>query len=365
MDKDHPVTQWQGNGWRRLRRKLRRSLRAQLRDARVLLRESQRSLVWFVILVFGGALAFYSLYRDPQTGAPIRFAHALYAAFNLLFLQATLEFPEHGLLQLLYFAIPILGLFVVVDGLVRFGVALTNKQERGQKWQIAMASTYSNHVILCGLGKVGYRVAQQLLRFDREVVAVEADPSCRFIEKAEALGIPVIIADARQPENLIKAGIQQADAIIPCTDHELANLDIALDARELNPGIKIVMRMADVDLAQRIEKGFGIHTTYSVSGLAAPTIAAASMRVNIKSSFYVGSNLLHISEVTVKPGSALANMTVQQLEQTVDLSVISSLEDGQTRLHPANNLSLPAGTQVLVLASLDSLLQLEKLNKNE
>ncbi len=342
---------------------LRHSLRAQWRDARVLLRESQRSLVWFLILLVVGTLAFYNLYRDPQSGAPISFVQALYAVFNLIFLQGSLAIPEHGLLQLLYFFIPIIGLFVVVDGLVRFGVALTNKQERGQKWQIAMASTYSDHVIVCGFGAVGYRVTLELLRFDREVIAIEANPECKFIEKAQALGIPVIIADARQPEALVKANILQADAIIPCTNNELANLDIALDARELNPGIKVVMRMFDADLAQRVEKGFGIHTAYSVSALAAPTIAAASMRVNVKSSFYVGDNLLHISEVVVNPGSAVDGMTVQKLEQQLNLSVISYIEDGQTLLHPANDLCLNPGSRILVLAALDSLHKLEKLNK--
>ena len=47
------------------------------------------------------------------------------------------------------------------------------------------------------------------------------------------------------------------------------NLDIALQARELNPGIKVVLRMFDPDLARRVESGFGIHTAFSTSALAA------------------------------------------------------------------------------------------------
>ncbi len=341
----------------------RRTLRAQARDARVLLHESRRALIWFAILMAGGALIFYALYRDPHTGESIGFLEALYGTFGLLFFQSSLEFPDHWLLQLLHFVIPILGLVVVADGLVSFGVALTNKQDRGQKWQIAMASTYSEHVIVCGIGKVGYRVALELLRFDREVVAIEANPNGRFIEKALALGIPVIVADARQPENLVKAGIEQASAIIPCTDDELANLDIALDARELNPQVKVVMRMFDPDLARRVEKGFGIHTAYSVSALAAPTIAAASMKVNVKSSFYVGENLMHMSEITVHPGTTLAGWTVHRLEQELDLSVVSYSDRGEIYLHPAGDLPLAPGCQVLVMSRLEGLHRLDQLNK--
>lgn len=343
-------------------RNFRRSIRAQMRDLRVLLGESRGSLIALLCIVLGGALIFRLFYVDPQTGQPIGFAQALYGAFTLLFFENTLGFPAQWYLQLLYFIIPILGLTAVVDGVVRFGAALTNKQARGQKWQIAMASTYNQHIIVCGIGKVGYRVALELLKFGREVVAVEANPECRFIEQALALNIPVIIADARRPETLLKAGIQKADAIIPCTDDELTNLDVALDARELNPGIKIVMRMFDPDLATRIEKGFGIHTAYSVSALAAPTIATAAMRVSVRSSFYVGDTLLNLSELTVRADSRLIGRTVQEIEEQLDLSLVSYIEGSTTDLHPAPNQRIQPESKLLVLATLDTLHELENLN---
>ena len=355
--------------YRSRRRNWQRALRAQWRDAQVLFLESRSALLLFLLLVFGGATLLYLLYVDPDTGQRLGFAEALYGTFSLLFFQSALSFPHHWLLQILYFVVPICGLLVVADGVIHFGVALTNKQDRGQKWQIAMASTYSGHVIICGMGKVGYRVALELLKLGREVVAVDSNPDGRFIEKALALDIPVIIADARRAETLVKAGVEQADAVIPCTDDELANLDIALDARELNPQAKIVMRMFDPDLAQRIEKGFGIHTAFSVSALAAPTFAAASMRVNVRSSFYVGDTLLNLSEVTVLPQSAIDGWTIQKLENELNLSVVSFLEsksqqhDIQVQLHPEPQKILCSGCKILVLATLQTLQRLETLNR--
>lgn len=340
-----------------------RALRAQWRDARVLLGESRGALTLFIILVMGGALMFYFFYIDPMSGERISFSQALYSTFALLFFQGTLNFPDQWYLQLLYFILPILGLIVVVDGVVRFGTALTNKQQRGQKWQVAMASTYSGHVIICGMGRVGYRVALELLKFGREVVAIEADEKCHFAEKAMALGIPVIFADARRQENLIKAGIEQADAIIPCTNDELSNLDIALDAREINPGLKVVMRMFDAEFAARVEKGFGIHTAYSVSALAAPTIAAAAMRVRVRSSFYVGNTLLNISEVAISPNAPIVDWSVRQLEEKLDLSVVSYIDGEVTHLHPDPDLRLTAQSKILVLATLETLQRLEELNR--
>lgn len=338
-------------------------MRAQWRDAVVLFHESRSALILFVALIFGGALLFYFFYTDPYTGQRINFSEALYGTFALLFFQGSLEYPHQGFIQILYFIIPILGLVVVADGVIRFGVALTNKQERGQKWQTAMASTYNGHVIICGMGKVGFRVALELIKLNRDVVAIEANPEGRFLEKTRALGIPVILADARRSENLLKAGVDRADAVIPCTENELTNLDIALDVREINPNAKIVLRMFDPELALRVEKGFGIHTAFSVSALAAPTFAAASLRIDVRSSFYVGDQLLNISEITIQPGATVEGWSIEKLEHNLDLSVVSYIEGGLTHLHPEPGLLLTAGCQLLVLATLETLQKLGGLNK--
>jgi len=343
----------------KVRRRWRRIIRAELRDIRVLFQESWIPLFLFFVILVGGALLLDRYYQAED----VDFAEALYGTFSLIFFSPSLEFPREAGLQVLYFLIPILGLAAVIDGVLRFGVALVSKRDRGQKWQVAMASTYDNHVIVCGTGRVGYRVIQELLRYGREVVAIERNPEGRFVEKAKGLGIPVIIANARRSGNLIQAGVQRADAIIPCTDDELTNLDIALDARDINPHIKVVMRMFDSDLARRVEKGFGIHTAFSTSALAAPIFAAASMRFNVKHSFYVGDTLLNLSEVHVRANSALAGWSLERLEADLDLRVVCHQVGDCTDLNPDFHLELKAGDEVLVMATLDSLERLNHLNR--
>lgn len=347
------------------KQKLRRILRAQWRDVRVLLQESGHSLVLFAAILLVGGLLFHFVYTYPGTQQHPGLGEALYATFSMVFFQSILPFPEKWYLQVLFFVIPILGLVVVAEGVIRFGAALLNKQARGQKWQMAMASTYSNHVIVCGIGKVGYRVILELLKLGREVVAIERNAEGRFVEKAQALDIPVIIADARRTANLYKAGVQKADVIIPCTDDELTNLDIALDARDLNPNIKVVMRLFDPDLATRVEKGFGIHTAFSTSALAAPIFAAAAMRVNVKHSFYVGNTLLNLAQIVIKPHSGINGWSVSKLESELDISVVYYRGSDRIDLHPSPDLCLSAGDEILVLASLDKLQRLNDLNESQ
>lgn len=347
-----------------MKRNLSRQFRAQLRDTRVLLGESWVPLVLFTVVLFGGALIFSLIYPDPDNPANhLPYADALYASFALIFFETLLPFPDVWYFQIFFFLIPIIGLLAVVDGVLRFSGAFINKKSRGQKWQVAMASTYQNHIIVCGAGKIGYRVVLELLKYERDVVVIEADENGRFVEKIKNLNIPFLFADARRSENLYKAGVEKADAIIPATDDELANLDIALDAREINPQIKVVLRMFDGDLARRVEKGFGIHTAFSGSALAAPVFATAALRLNIKHSFYIGENLLHLSEIKIAVTSDLIGYTIDKLTHEIDCSLVSYQHQDVTSLHPDAEQQIFAHDTILVLASLETLRKLHAMNQ--
>ena len=345
-----------------MKRRWYRTIRAEVRDIRVLFQESWTSLLLFATILIAGALLFHHAYTYPGTDQHPDFGAALYNTFGLVFFSPSLEFPEQWYLRAVYYIVPVLGLAAIVDGVLSFGIALVSKRDRGQKWQVAMASTYDNHVIVCGIGRVGYRVTLELLKYGRDVVAIEAEGEGRFVEEAKGLGIPVIIADARRSANLIQAGVERADAIIPCTDDELTNLDIALDAREINRQIKVVMRMFDSDLARRVERGFGIHTAFSTSALAAPIFAAASMRFSVKHSFYVGDTLLNLSELHVQPDSELIGWSLEKLEKELDLQVVCHQVGSCPDLNPDGCLELTPGDKVLVMATLDSLERLNYLN---
>jgi Trk K+ transport system NAD-binding subunit len=336
-------------------------LQAQARDVRLLFHESRVSIILFAVLILAGTLIFHFFYPLPD-GTLLTFSEALYATFSLIFFQSSLEYPSRGPLQILFFAIPIIGLTLVADGVLRFGTALFNKQDRGQKWQVSMASILRDHIIVCGVGKVGYRVILELLRYGRDVVAIEVNEEGRFHEKVRALNVPLIIADARRSEVLVSAGVDHADSIIPATDNELGNLEIALDARGINPGIKVVMRMFDMELAKKVEKGFGIHTAFSTSALTAPIFAAAAMRLRIRHSFYIGDQLMNVCEVTVRGSSPLEGMDIAAVESRFDLSVLFYQSGGVQDLHPDPALQLKENDNLLVLASLESLMEIKKVN---
>jgi voltage-gated potassium channel Kch len=149
---------------------------------------------------------------------------------------------------------------------------MTSRRRGEREWNRVMASTYRDHVVLCGLGHLGLRVLEEMRRREVEVVAIERDPAGRFVPAAKALGVPVLAADMRDDRVLEDAGIRHAKAVVVATNDDMANLEVALDARRMNPSIRVLVRFYDQQIATKIQGAFGIDEAFSSAALAAPGI---------------------------------------------------------------------------------------------
>jgi Trk K+ transport system NAD-binding subunit len=123
--------------------------------------------------------------------------------------------------------------------------------------------------------------------------------------------------------------------------------------------------MFDQRLAERVRRGFDINTAFSTSQLAAPALAAASTRAAVDYSFYVKDVLLNVSQVTVASGSPLVGETLGGLEEELDISTILHCSDDAMNFHPAPELVLQGGDQIVVFATLESLARLNQMNRGE
>lgn len=339
-----------------------RTLRAYLRDTRLLVREFRYTLLFFAILLIIGTVVLRFAYNPDR---PLGWGDALDTTVKLMFFETTHEYPRGWPAQVVFFLWPLLGLVLVVNGVVQFWSALFNRRERREAWEVAVASTYRNHVVVCGLGKVGYRVVLHLLGMQQEVVGVDKDPGARFLPVIRKEKVPVVIGNARQQDVLEKAGVRFASALVAATEDDLTNLDIALAARRLNPNIQVVLRMFDQDLAERVREGFGFQATFSTSALAAPALAAAATRAAVEYSFYLNDVLLNVSRLTVNPGSALDGRRVGEVEQELDLSILLISDPSGADFHPSADRVLKTGDQLVVFASLEALACLNRMNQAE
>jgi Trk K+ transport system NAD-binding subunit len=168
---------------------------------------------------------------------------------------------------------------------------------------------------VCGLGSIGYRVALGIIERGVPVVAIEPDENGRFVAAARAVGIPIVAGDARQKELLIQLGLERCRALVAATSDDLVNLSAALNARAVRPNLRVVVRLFDPDFAVRVQRGFHIRFTRSVSHLAAPAFAAAALGSEVLMTIPVGDRrVVLVSRVSVPEGSKLVGRTVGSLE---------------------------------------------------
>ena len=269
-------------------------------------------MVGMGLLVFIGGFCFQSLYV-PDDGKPLTYLHGVYVTYCLIFMEHLLEWPNHWLLQVFYVVLPPLGLAVILDGIVRFSYHILRRDETSPEWTRAMAHTMQDHVILFGLGKLGLRILQELLRLDEQVVVVERDTKCPNLAYARKHGVPVRIGMGREEDILLDLNIKSAKSVILATNDDLMNLEIAIDARAVRPGIRVVLRVFDQELADKIKNTLDLKLAFSTWELSAPVFAMASADRTIMNAFYVGKELMVVAKIRIAPDSVLAGKQVADL----------------------------------------------------
>lgn len=337
-------------------------LNATLRDTVVLLREFRLPLLGFGLLLLLGGWAYRTL--SALAGAPTEsFAEATFLILSMIFLQANADFPNVWYLQAFFFAMPVLGLGALGAGVADFGALLFNRQQRGEAWQVALADSFSGHVVVCGLGHLGLRIVRELHQFGYNVICIERSPVAERVWQVQDWNVPVLTQDARSREAMLKAGLDRAESIVICTNDDLLNLQIGMMARDVNPDIRVVMRLYDEDFARQVRQKFQIDAVLSTSAIAAPAFAGAATQTDIAHSFALGSEVLNASRLTVARRSPLIGKSIPQLEAERDLTVVRHCRGERTDLHPSPDIILQAGDELVMFASLSTLHQLARENR--
>lgn len=340
----------------------RRQIKATFRDTGLLLREFQWPLLFFAGMIVGGGFLYN--YLSIQSGEPIGGAtKAFYHVLGLVFLSPLEEFPTIWYLQLFYFFIPIIGVSILAQGVADFGILFFNRQERGKEWEMAVASTFENHVIVVGLGHLGYRVVHHLYSMGEEVVAIEINPKTDLVSSVKDLGVPVIADDASR-ENILKAAnISQANAIMMCTQNDGLNLQIALKSRDLNPDIQVVIRIFDDNFARSLKEQFGFHAM-SATATASPVFAAAAAGVDMTRPITVEGRPLNLARIEINYHSPLAELKVEEIEQKFDISLVLIRQQNKNLVfHPQAYHCVKAGDTIVVLGVAKEVNTVSQCNK--
>jgi Trk K+ transport system NAD-binding subunit len=210
----------------------------------------------------------------------------------------------------------------------------------------------SDHVVVVGLGNVGTRIAGQLHDLGVDVVCVDSNENAPGTAMARRLGLPLITGDARREETLRAARIHGSQALVSVTSNDIVNLETALHARAIRDDLRIVLRLVDDDLAERVQKAIGSITSRSVPYLAAPAFAVAMMEHQVLRTIPVGRHVLLVAEVTLSPGAELAGQPLGEVHMAGRARVIALQRKGMAvDWAPPDDYPLAVQDRLFVLAT--------------
>jgi len=320
-------------------------------------------VVILVVLLVGGAALFRTYEPEKRHSLP----EAVYYTWSLIFGEPPEAFPrDKPVLQALFFVVPLVGLLVILQGLLELSVLVGDRRHNERAWCTVMAKQMRNHIILVGVGKLGYRTFSLLRRLGEQVVVLESNPSTQFLEDVRRDGSPLLIGDARRESLLEQANVRRAKSIIVATDDDIANLEVALDARQINPQIHVILRLFDQNMADKIREGFGIQFAMSTSAISAPGFALRAVAPGILSSTIVGDTLLVTLRRKVQTGGPLAGLTVADVMKKYSAGVVERRADsGPRSLYPPPETVLAAGDEVLLQGPFERLSGLERQGRHE
>ena len=320
--------------------------------AKVAFRHVRWRLLLLVAILLSGGLLFQRFEPERQHSLP----RATYYTWSLIFGQPPEDYPVSPVLQVLFFIVPVLGLLIILEGLVDFALVLRDRRRNERNWCRVMAASLSNHVVLVGLGKLGYRSFRLLRRLSEAVVVIERDPENQFLEEVRRDGAPLLIGDARREALLADAHVARARSIILASDDDLANLEIALDARKLNPAIRVVLRMFDQNMADKIRDGFNIHIAMSQSAISAPAFVMAALERSIVNSLVINDQLVVMQRWFVHRDGPLCGKTVADVMVEFGVGIVERQARGESpRLMPPPDAGLQDGDRLLVQGTFEVL----------
>lgn len=226
-----------------------------------------------------------------------------------------------------------------------------------------------DHVILCGCGRTGRQVAQEIDASTHDYVIIERDRA-RIEQVRELLpDAHVIEGDATRDQVLLEAGVTKAKGLITCLSTDTDNLFVCLSARDLAGTLKIVARAYEEETMDKLYRAGADHVVSpNVSG--AIRMASVLLRPSAVSFLDIATSSSHLAlrmeQMAIGERSAVAGSTLQEarIPQRTGLIVIAMRKkDGLQDFvfNPVAETRLDPGDEVIVLGKEEQIAQLRSV----
>jgi voltage-gated potassium channel len=251
----------------------------------------------------------------------------------------------------------VLAVTLVLGVVALFGVIVTvaaDLVERAITARRRQVVKLTHHHIVCGFGRIGQVVADQLRAAHRRVVVIDADPD--RVNAAEESGYQTILGDAGEDDVLRRAGAEDAAAIVTTLADDAHNVFVLVSARALNGGIRTAATASSVETSEKLERIGAQHVV--PTQVAAGRLLASTVTSPMLADLVVGTiDNVRVRQIRVEEGGDLDGLDVAHLLQPGSaVSIVAHRRpDGHIEPGPPSSARLAAGMEVLVAGDEEAL----------
>ena len=209
-----------------------------------------------------------------------------------------------------------------------------------------------NHYIICGIGRVGRNVANELTSTQRTYVVIDEDMQSIETHLEKFPGHMYIHGDGSDDDILQKAHIETATGVFAVTGDDSKNLVISLTAKQLNPSVRVVARCHEIRNTEKLRKA-GADAIVSPDFTGGLRIASAMIRphvVTFLDRMLKSDESLRVEEVIVPAG--FAARTIREFNLPDRNHILLALrENDQWVFNPEPAHALRAGMTLVIMAT--------------
>ncbi len=222
-----------------------------------------------------------------------------------------------------------------------------------------------NHVIVCGYGRTGREIADQLNSEKISTLIIENDPTRK--NEAEEKGFNVLLNDATLDETLLLAGIKNCRSLVVTLPSDAANLYVVLSAKALNNNCRLIARAATEEAANKLKLA-GANAVVSPYVAAGRTMAASALRpIAVDFLDLLAGSDCEIEEFKLTDNIEKINSFTKRTENEFNFSasggalLLAIKISGKLTSNPIDQLILYPGMILIFLGSQE---QLEKIRED-
>ncbi|MFW5486898.1 MAG: potassium channel family protein [Desulfovibrio sp.] len=228
-----------------------------------------------------------------------------------------------------------------------------------------MISSLDGHFIVCGYGRIGSIVVEQLTKENYPVVVVEKDQD--LIDSLRTEGILCISGDATSDETLEAAGLDKARSLITALSHEASNVYVTLTARQLNPNLTIIARADNRAHIQRLKRAGAdrVVMPHIIGGMRMAQSVLRPSVTNLLELAMQGTVELEMEEHVVGPSSELVgkNLIESEIRPRFNVIIIGIRKvDGEMVFNPDAHFVISSGDTLVTVGKHESMVKLREIS---